>query len=75
MPNTTGGARAICPYYARDDVLSINCAGVCNAQHIMRFSRKEDKQAYMDQFCETWEYWACPMCDAIDGWFIREDPE
>lgn len=72
MPNTTGGARAICPYYVSDDALTVNCAGVRDAQHVTRFPCKEGKRAYMNQFCETWEYWACPMCDAIDEW-SRED--
>lgn len=58
MPNTTGGAKTKCPFYIKDAEKSISCEGMNDDVRCMviRFRSEEEKAAYQEQKCQTYEY-------------------
>ena len=66
MPNYTGGADTVCPFYLREEAKSISCEGFGLASVMtMKFKKTEEKRAWQNQYCFLFSYGRCPIAAAI----------
>ena len=69
MPNY--GTYAICPYFQTEDPLHIKCEGIVqlnkvDTEFVMRFSSKEQKKEWLQEYCETYHYGKCPYAIILE---------
>ncbi len=55
----------VCPYYRKEDPISIKCAGVIGEHTISEFFNKKAKEEYKDNFCKEKTYAGCPIYIAL----------
>lgn len=67
MGNTTGGGRAICPFYVKEAKQSITCEGLIDgADNMARFASADEKRVFQRERCERFDYEKrCPLAAAL----------
>lgn len=56
---------AKCPYYLDTRELSISCEGLMGGfKHMLRFTKKADKENFFEKYCACFGYGKCPYCAA-----------
>ncbi|MBR4457595.1 MAG: hypothetical protein IKS31_01415 [Clostridia bacterium] len=62
------GVQMVCPYFSREEAISISCQAKCSGMRCrLTFADKNKKQEWAKRFCETFQYWQCPLCEMQDG--------
>lgn len=51
MATKTIDARAVCPYWRSEGIISIVCEGIITGEVMHRFDRVEDKVRHEERFC------------------------
>ena len=76
MPNYTGGADTVCPFYLREDAKSISCESFGLASVMtMKFKKTEEKRAWQSQYCFLFSYGRCPIAAAIERKYETKDEQ
>lgn len=68
MANTTGGARAICPFFQHDSRYEITCEGIHDDDQLqIKFQTEKHKENHLRQVCSTFQYRTyCPIARMLD---------
>lgn len=61
------GVTFVCPYFSREEAISVSCQAKSQGMRCrLTFANRNRKKAWTQRYCETYEYWQCPLCEMED---------
>ena len=74
MANTTGGARAVCPFFQHDSRFEITCEGLMAEDQLqIKFRTEMKKENYLREVCCTFCYEKrCPVAHMLEQKYRSE---
>ncbi len=67
MSNYKGGANTVCPFYIRENVLSLTCEGCMEgSMTTIRFRCPSDKELWQEEICAHYHFRRCPLASSAE---------
>lgn len=58
-------AYVLCPYYCKEDPITVKCFGMCGTHTLHQFESSKAKKEYKENFCMGY-YWNCSCYRSLE---------